>query len=227
MAKTVQRKAPPARKAARTAPPKAGKANARAKANQPAKASRPSKADKPRRQSPSAAPAAAARQGAGPDVAAKVAGNLHFADKLLRDVAKGWPADQAAWQATPHDNHLLWTFGHLASANNWFASMIDGQPVGGRKDWEQHFTFQSKPVNDASKYPALHDVQAEYDRSLQRLSRAISSLNPAELANPPASDAMGMGQDKADIAMRAAWHIGWHTGQLSTVRRAMGLPSLF
>lgn len=47
-----------------------------------------------------------------------------------------------------------------------------------------------------------------------------------EMARPAAGEPNRLAKDRLDAAHRTAWHIGWHTGQVSSLRRALGMPGV-
>lgn len=148
---------------------------------------------------------------------------MRFAHKMVADMAAGIPDDRACHQLPGADNHKLWTLGHLAGTNQWFAMLIDGQPITFPREWDKMFGMGSKPTADAATYPPIADVRSAFEASIDRLCAAVDALNDAELAAPPAGDGSGFVTDKLDSALKAAWHNGWHLGQVAALRRGLGV----
>ncbi len=145
-----------------------------------------------------------------------------FAHKTLLDMMSGIPDDKACAQVEGNPNHKLWTIGHMARSAEWFANMIDGKPLTLPASWEGLFGMGSKPTGDASQYPGLAEVRAAYDAAWARLIGAVRALNDAELAKPPTGETGGFLKDKLDSLNKCAWHEGWHLGQISLLRKALG-----
>jgi hypothetical protein len=148
-----------------------------------------------------------------------------FAHSTTTKWATGFSDQQMVAQATPTSNHVLWCLGHLAISNAWFASMIDGAPIGFSDEWDKVFGMNSKPVSDASAYPPISEVWAAYHKSAERLEDAARARTDADLLKPPAGDSGGFLNDRLDAIYKAAWHEGWHLGQIAEARKAAGLPS--
>ena len=138
----------------------------------------------------------------------------------------GVPESASTFQTSPADNHVLWNIGHLATSYAWFTSLIDGRAVEVPAGYMQLFGYQSKPNPDRSVYPPLDEVRRAYSAAFKQLAGAVASQSEAELAMPTASDSGGFAKDRLDAIYKAAWHDGWHGGQISTIRRALALPSV-
>lgn len=162
-----------------------------------------------------------------PDPMARRAGAfVRFAHKILADMAAGIPDDHACAQLPGAINHKLWTLGHLAHTNQWFACLIDGQPMTLPAEWEALFGMGSTPSADPAAYPPIADIRAALDASVDRLCAAIESMTAEDLSSPTAFDGAGFVHDRLDSALKAAWHKGWHLGQLAALRKALGIPPM-
>lgn len=151
---------------------------------------------------------------------------IRFAHEFLDRVIESIPADQAMYQASESDNHLLWTVGHLASTYDWFLLLLTGRKGGISDEHHRLFGYQSRPVSDPAAYPPLAEVKERYRAAFRRFMAAAKALKPADLGKPPAAESHGFARTRHELLLRAAWHEGWHTGQLSSLRRALGLPPL-
>lgn len=151
---------------------------------------------------------------------------MKWTHALTLKLADGFNEQQMFYQSVPTDNHLLWTFGHLATAYSWFASLIDGKTADIPADYGTLF-YTNKPTGDSSAYPSLAIVRAESEKAFARLVDAIANLSDADALKPPAAEAYGFATNRLDAAYKAAWHEGWHQGQLSTLRRALGMKGVF
>jgi len=206
-----------ASKATRKAAPKAGKPVGKSAGKIPAKT-----------------PAASGRKPAGGRsvaaasnaVSKRSSALLRFSHKMLADMAAGIPDERACEQLPGAYNHKLWTLGHMAHSNQWFASLIDGQPMTSPQEWETLYGMKSKPTSDPAVYSPVADMRAAFEASIDRLCAAVDALSDAELDAPPAGDGAGFVTDKLDSAFKAAWHYGWHLGQIASLRKGLGLPSL-
>ncbi|MCC6228006.1 MAG: DinB family protein [Phycisphaerales bacterium] len=147
---------------------------------------------------------------------------LDFASGINKKLVADWPEGKLAHQDTPCDNHPLWTIGHLGVSNHWFASIFDGQPAVDA-NLEATYGGKSKPSANAADYPSLAETIKLYDQGMARLKKALTS--PKDPLSKPKQMADWV-SDTIHAAQLAVWHEGWHGGQLSTLRRSLGLPGV-
>lgn len=220
------------KKPAKKSASKPAKTSAKKTTTKPAK-----KAGKPVGKTPSKSPAkkpaasgrkasAGASAASSNAVAMRSSALMRFAHKMLADMAAGIPDERACEQLPGAYNHKLWTLGHMAHSNQWFACLIDGQPMTSPQEWETLFGMKSKPTGNPAEYPPVADMRAAFEASIDRLCAAVESLNDAELAGPTAGDGAGFVNDKLDSALKTVWHYGWHLGQIASLRKGLGLPSM-
>lgn len=191
-------KAPARKPAARSAMKKPGRATA----------AKPAAAPKPR-------PSTRAR--------ARAIANLKFTRSILDGLVKDFPAEHLTYQPAMTDNHLIWTLGHLAVTNQWFAGVLDGRPAVLPAEYDGLFGYKSKPNPDLAAYPPFEEVKRHHDMQFARLLRAAEALTDDDLTAGCADQTGGFCKDKGEILEKAAWHEGWHSGQVSALRRSLGL----
>lgn len=153
---------------------------------------------------------------------AHVLKTLDFASGINKKLVADWPEGKLAHQDTPCDNHPLWTIGHLGVSNHWFASLYDGKPAVDAK-LEATYGGKSKPSANASDYPSMAETMKLYDQGMARLKKALTT--PKDPLTKPQQMADWV-SDTIHAAQLAVWHEGWHGGQLSTLRRSLGLPGV-
>ena len=149
--------------------------------------------------------------------------NLRFVRSINEKLFTGFPENKEAFQGCPTDNHLAWTIGHLALSNAWFRSLVDGSKPDLPENFDALFGGKSTPKPDAKAYPALAELKRHYAQQFDKLLSAIEKTSDADLAKPCMSDSGGFASDRLEAADRTAWHEGWHGGQVSSMRRALGL----
>ena len=134
------------------------------------------------------------------------------------------PDPHALAQLHGADNHLAWTLGHQALSRAWFASSISGVMPPIPESYKNLFGTNSRPSPDPAMYPPLDQLRAAYRTSLDALIAAAESLKDSDLAKPAHGDSGGWLTTRLDAVLKAAWHEGWHGGQIATLRRGLGLP---
>lgn len=181
----------------------------------------------PVRKKKPAARAAAPGAGALPHPRQRIIAAMAMARTMTDDLLKGIPADKHfAQPAGPHDNHAVWTLGHLATFYQWSASLIDGKEGGLPSSYQGLFGWKSKPQPDAAIYPSYEEIRRHFEDAYDRFLKLALALSDAEMLKPPAMDTGGYAKDKLEVIEKAVWHEGWHAGQLAALRRALGIPPL-
>ena len=158
---------------------------------------------------------------------------LRFSRGGLLRVLEGFPADKLI--ALPDfasggavANHALWIVGHLATTDDWFLNQMDTNEKTQLSDhWHEIFGGGSKPVADASKYPPFAELQNALQQQRDRLINWFTQRSAKELAAPTPEKWKKYAPTVADFAFFLAWHEGYHAGQLSVVRKALGLAPAF
>lgn len=146
--------------------------------------------------------------------------------RQLHDVAlKGFPADKLAAQPPSLKNHALWTLGHLVMTYAFFRSVLDGQNTTVPDHYKPLFSVGSTPSPDPNLYPPLAELVSHLNRTHAELLSVLRQLPEADLTKPPAVDFPFAPTRLAAMHM-LAWHDGWHQGQFSLTRVALGLPGI-
>ncbi len=153
--------------------------------------------------------------------------HLKYTHDTVNSFIKGFDRSQATAQAPGNPNHVIWTLGHLTTTYHWFANCIDGK--GGRppENYEKLFGMGSKPSDNPAEYPSLEEVTQAFADACDRLTAAAQSLTQETIYAAPAQDTQGWITDRHDALLKAAWHNGWHIGQLASLRKSLGLPAVF
>lgn len=157
----------------------------------------------------------------------KAADAVEFAYNVIMTFAKDWPANKVTAMPAAHDKHLLWNIGHLATSNDWFFGLMTGEPGICPEAWQKVFGMGSQPADNPSQYPSLDEVMVKFKASVDRIAGELRKRTDAEMARPVVGDAHGLAKDRLDAALRAAWHMGWHLGQIANTRKGLGLAAAF
>jgi len=143
---------------------------------------------------------------------------------LLKDI----PADKRCAQPGPCVNHVTWIIGHLACTDDFFLKDFAGAPAHALpEDWHKLFGYGSKPTSDAKAYPPFEKVSKAYDERRAAFVKWYEALTAEQLEKPCPAEWQKYAPTLADVAGFAAYHEGYHGGQLSALRRAFGLAPAF
>jgi hypothetical protein len=138
-----------------------------------------------------------------------------------------WPVEKLAASFVGAPNHVLWTTGHLATANQWFAGLLDGKPKTTSEAFEKAHGHESVPVSDAGKYAPLAELRVELEAGYGRLRSVALATSEADLLKPTINESYGICDSRLSALQVAAYHTAWHSGQVSMLRRALGLKSVY
>jgi hypothetical protein len=152
--------------------------------------------------------------------------SMVFAHDFAIKACSAFPDDRVTWQRHPEDNHPLWTLGHLAVSYDWFAGLLDGKPSQSTPEQMKLFGPGSQAMSDVEAYPSMPEVKALCESAWKRLLKAAQALADSDLGKPPFGGPNTFAPDRLTVLERNAWHDGWHTGQVTTLRRALGLKPL-
>ena len=131
--------------------------------------------------------------------------------------------DDQSLRRRPADgnNPLLWIAGHLASTRFGVCQILG---VNREIPWGKTF-FRGASVDPAA-LPAMEGIRESWREISGLLQQRLEAVSEAELAAPapkrfPIPDTTVRG-----AVTFLGWHEGYHIGQMSFVRRWLGLPGL-
>lgn len=144
-----------------------------------------------------------------------------FTLAMLKDVPEGKLTAQFPGAA----NHFLWTMGHMATGYAFFGSAIGTKLTPLPESYNTLFGWGSQPKNDPGIYPSLTELLSVAGKAYSEVRAHAATLTEAQLASKAlAGD--GFLASQMDAILMLAWHEGWHSGQLSASRRALGLKGV-
>lgn len=137
------------------------------------------------------------------------------------------PEDKWCHQPIPGANHAAWIAGHIASTDNYFLTSLAGQASSVPAEWDDLFGMGSTPKNDPSVYPSPAELRDQLQTRRDGLTAWLKSLSDAQLAKPLEGDLARFAPNYAALAGSIAWHEGMHAGQLTLVRKSLGIGPKF
>lgn len=156
---------------------------------------------------------------------------------LLARYLKGFTDFDHTRQAPGLPNHVAWCLGHCALTMHRAAEKLDGRPLpendfildSARGDAQRYGTesvcFGSTPVPDPAVYPPLSRCVAIFDAACDRLAGAAADAPDARLDDRVK---WGAGETTLEsLVLRMIFHNGTHCGQITDLRRALGVGSIF
>jgi len=153
--------------------------------------------------------------------------SLEFARQATLKLLEGLPEQGFTHQPVAGGNHVLWVLGHLAATDDFFLTRLANRESGLPQQWGALFGMGSTPTSDAAAYPSREEVLQRLAERREALVQWFRSLSDADLARTLPDDFSEFAPDYASLPTRIAWHEGLHAGQISTVRKSLGLKPAF
>ena len=150
-------------------------------------------------------------------------GMLEFARRMTDQLLEDIPEDKLLHQPVGGGNHALWVIGHLVVTDDLFAGVYDG---GQRKlpgQYNELFGMGSKPTSDAAAYPPMSQVRQHSAATRQRLLDAAAAADQDTLDAALPEEFQGFAPSRLRFLLHLAWHEGLHDGQLTMIRRSLGI----
>lgn len=148
--------------------------------------------------------------------------NLRHAHHLVDDLTP----EQCVAQPGSLVNHPAWTIGHIALTSD--VVMLElGEPQAFPSAWMERFLPGVPITGEIADYPPMSELMRELEKQHARVASRMGNASPEELAQPIQMEMIRrrfsqVGQF-ATYAMTA--HEGVHLGQISDLRRSLGLVS--
>ncbi len=131
--------------------------------------------------------------------------------------------EQWTKQVQSQCNHALWFAGHMGHTDNFMISILD--PTQSRKveGFGERFGTGSIPSPNAADYPPPEDVVAVMRERREKLLSLLDKMTDDALAKPTPQGTPEFIPDYAAIFGTVVWHEGLHSGQLTVLRKVLGL----
>ncbi len=148
---------------------------------------------------------------------------LEFSRRNLLALLEDIPDDKLCHQPVAGGNHALWIMGHLTQTDEWFPRGFGGYESRLPAQWNELFGMGSKPVGDVSAYPPVAEIREAMNSRRQEMIGWFKSMPPEKLLEPLGGDWEMFAPNHVGLAQSIAWHEGMHTGQLTVVRKSLGI----
>lgn len=154
-------------------------------------------------------------------------GQIEFSRSMVLKTIRDIPDEMLIHQPSAVNNHALWILGHLAVTDDWLAGILMGEESVLPPEYAKLFGYGSRVDPSADAYPPISEVRLHFMEMRERLMLWLGSIEGSQLEEPIGEAGKGFATTIADALGKTAWHDGWHAGQLSTIRRSLGMESAF
>lgn len=157
---------------------------------------------------------------------------------MLKRFLAGFTDDTRTTQASGLPNHVAWVLGHCALTMGRLAERAGGPSIpsdfflapsggDGRRGTRSRFDADavavgSSPTDEPNLWPTLEICIECFDEAIETLADTIAGATDEDLA-----DSIAWGETEyplRDLVIRVSLHNALHAGQLSDLRRALGMP---
>lgn len=160
------------------------------------------------------------------DLKTAAMGAFNFAALTTDKALDGF--DQSTAFTTPDEggNHAAWIAGHLARTYDWVLDRY-GETAALPDVYADVFAAGKDVELDAAKYPPLDDIVVALNERRQACADWFNSLPEEKAAEELDEEARIFGQTFAGMMGALGAHENYHAGQLSVVRKKLGMDRVF
>lgn len=144
-------------------------------------------------------------------------------DFMFRLAFEGIDEDLARRQLRSDTNSLLWLLGHIA-VNRAYISTLCGHEL--TSPWDDQFNKSIEKVDHAA-FPKFVEIQKFWDQIASVTSADLDAMDEAKLMAPAPFKFPTREQTVLAGISFMAMHESYHVGQLSSLRKHLGIDSLF
>jgi len=159
-------------------------------------------------------------------LAANLRLSIGYGEKLAADI----PAEKFTFKPHPTMNHPAWCFGHLSVYPDRLFVNAFGRPdlAKTNEQFEKLFAAGTECLADPKVYPSKEEIMAHFVGRYKAMADLLPSVTDATLeeVNPNEKMRERMPKKGNAVFFLCANHIMMHLGQVSSWRRAAGLPGV-
>ena len=158
--------------------------------------------------------------------------NVIFALKNARmntlNLLKGFPEDKFMHRAVPGSNHALWILGHLAITDDYVVRALGGAEESKLGEaWRAAFKSGQSISDDPGDYVPAAQVRKGFSLIRKSVMSYLEGLDEGVLAAELPEDRRAFGPTIAGALLFTAHHESVHSGQLTVIRRSLGMDPRF
>ncbi|MHC5023302.1 MAG: DinB family protein [Planctomycetota bacterium] len=149
--------------------------------------------------------------------------NMEFSRRLLEMLAEDFPEEKLTFQPVTGANHVLWQLGHMAWTDDYFLANLLGGTSNIPESWTELFGMGSEPTDEPGRYPSVEEVRPIMQERRAALCDWFRSRTEAQLAEPLPEDYQTFAPNFGALMGAMAAHESMHAGQITVIRKAIGL----
>jgi hypothetical protein len=150
-------------------------------------------------------------------------------NRLFNNVLEGIADAHGGDRLSDHVNHLQWIAGHLVGSRSGVAGLVGIQPTFPYKDVYSDPTQPppgNRAIDPSISYPPLSEILHYWNDIAEAFTHAVKGLGEEQLAMElPVKTPVG-GNTLFDLLSFLASHESYHIGQMSIIRKYLGLSAM-
>ncbi len=154
------------------------------------------------------------------DLKTAALGSMGFAIFTTEKALEGFDDSNAYVRPDGGGNNAAWIAGHLARTYDWALEHFAQRGTLGEQ-YKDHFGGGTEPAD--SGYPPFSELTAALKERRQAFSDWFSGLPEEKAAGELEEDFRMFGQTCAGMIGAMAAHENYHAGQLSVIRKQLGM----
>jgi hypothetical protein len=151
---------------------------------------------------------------------------LGFARWTTTKLLENLPENKWCHQVTPNANHALWVLGHIAWTDDSVLVDLGGRSWQCDETYRALFAMKSTPVADPARYPSIATVRDFAHGIREELSAWFQGMSEEKLAAPTPTGWEFFAPTFAALMSSLACHEALHAGQITVIRKALGMTPL-
>lgn len=162
-----------------------------------------------------------------PTMQSHIQGIRFVAELLRRAVGTDLTDDQLVFTVGSSTSNIAWLVGHLAFSFDGLLGTALGLPPSMSPEQLEQFNEGDTPSTDPSDYPPVDELLAAAAAAVRKATDHLETLDDEVLAQPlPEGHPVAARFSSIGILLNALiFHTGYHTGQITLLRRAQGLAA--
>lgn len=124
-------------------------------------------------------------------------------------------------------NHAVWIVGHICSNDDSFLTGLKGRPSQLPASWKALFAAGSSPAVDRDHHPNRDQIMTQFEARRQELLAWFREMPTEQLISPVPEEWNSFGANYGILMGTLAWHVGLHAGQLTVIRKSLGIVPKF
>ena len=152
---------------------------------------------------------------------------LEFSRHYVNAILAGIPEEKYFHQPVPGGNHAFWILGHLPCIDAFLMQACGGPTDPRLAAMQPLFFMQSKPSPNPGDYPPLAEVRDWFHAARRNVTEWLAGQDLAQLKTPLPDPLKQIAADRLALVARLAIHEAGHVGQLTVIRKSLGLAPVF